>query len=140
MVPLSQQSELLRGAIDLLVQWPRFAQLFRDAGHFTSRLVLPIRLGRARILRMPDGHRIFYTWSRPPKPVLTLPSKAEHWQDDGPFLWIGDVVWDRGTPPRAAVEQIERDLLAQGIAKPGEKVLFYRMHRHRYGSGTIRER
>lgn len=123
---------------DIISQWPEYRQDFRDVHHFHSRVTLPVRLGKARLLTSRNG-RVFYTHCYLDRRLYDLPTEAD-WLADGPHLWLMDVVWDKTLTPRQAIEALSNDVIHQDLALEGERVAFWRGVHERFGSGIARLR
>ena len=100
---------------------------------YHHRFRVPLGMGRLRICR--DGGTL-YTWARPREPLVATPTD-KCWADDKGPLWIVDVVLAPNVLPRRAIRAMNDDLVKAGIAERGERYLFWRTGRKRYGFAHV---
>ena len=122
----------VKNKLEVMIEIAATNPVYREAvtPRYLQNMFMPAaRLGQVVFLDMDPG-LAFFSFLRPAKPVLNTDDfTADIWEQEGPLLWIGDVVC---TPDVNAIKlgkAIRYWVTALDLAEKGEKCVFWRPDR-----------
>lgn len=122
--------------MEIIAPWPTFAQEFADRPNFFARIVLPARHGKLRVIE-DHGYGIVYSFYRTSRHIQGLPTEDD-WMGTGDYLWLADLCFEKGARARDVVQAVRNDMLDNGFAEEGERILFWRNKANaKYGFGRV---